>query len=113
MAHYSRRTYIPYPTDLEPGDLVDISANGLPYWSVVDHIGVCDDDEYPDDCEGDCRGVIFHVDEGAITAYHVASGDHVFARLRAEVTQDVIDAENETHDAAAAARATTFTEAAQ
>jgi hypothetical protein len=107
MAHYSRRTYVSHPTELEPGDLVDISVTGLPYWSVVDYVGVCTDDEYAD-CEGDCLGVIFHVDEGETTAYHVEADDHLFARFLAEADQDVIDAQNEAHAAASAARAAQF-----
>jgi hypothetical protein len=105
MAHYSRRTYISHPTELEPGDLIDISVTALPYWSVVDHVGVCDDDEYAEDCDGDCRGVIFHVDEGETTAYHVPAGEHLFARFLAETDQAAIDAQNEAHTEAAAARA--------
>ena len=79
----------------------------------MDHLGTCADDEDGDDrCEGDCLGVIFFVDD-VDEPYHVAESDEVYARLRAEAGQDVIDAENEAHAAAAAARAQTFAEAAR
>ncbi len=114
MAHYSRRTFVHHIAELEPGDLIDISVTANPYWSVVDHIGECDEDEYADEkCDGDCVGVIFHVDEGDTAGWHIALDESVPARLVAEVGQDVIDAENETHAAAAAARAKTFAEAAR
>jgi hypothetical protein len=72
MAHYSRRLFVHHIAELEPGDLIDISATADPYWSVVDRIGDCEEDEYADEsCEGDCRGVIFHVDEGDVAAWHV------------------------------------------
>ena len=109
MAHYSRRTYIHDIADLQPGDLIDISVTANPYWSVVDRIGDCEDDEDADEhCDGDCVGVIFHVDEGDVAGWHIAPGESVPARLAAEADQDVIDAENETHAAASAARAAQF-----
>jgi hypothetical protein len=109
MAHYSRRTYIRDIADLQPGDLIDISVTANPYWSVVDHIGDCEDDEYADEkCDGDCLGVIFHVDEGDVAGWHIAPDESVPARLTADVDQDVIDTENEAHAAAAAARSAQF-----
>lgn len=48
MTHYSRRTYVFDFTDLQPGDLIDISATAYPYWSVVERIGGCEEDEYAD-----------------------------------------------------------------
>lgn len=115
MAHYSRRTLVPHFSGLERGDLIDISVTASPYWSVVDRIGVCDEDaDGEETCEGDCLGVVFHVDEGDVAAWHIQKGEGgVYARLRAEVDQDVIDAENETHAAAAAARGEAFAEAAR
>lgn len=115
MAHYSRRTYVHHIAELEPGDLIDISVTASPYWSVVDRIGECDDDEYADEkCDGDCLGVLFHVDEGDVAGWHITRDEAgVYARFQAEASQDVIDAENEAHAAAAAARAQTFAEAAQ
>ena len=109
MAHYSRRTYVREIADLRSGDLIDISVTANPYWSVVDHIGACDDDEYADEhCDGDCIGVIFHVDEGDVAGWHITRAESVYARLAADVDQDAVDAENEAHAAAAAARAAQF-----
>lgn len=106
MAHYSRRTYIHHIAQLEPGDLIDISVNAAPYWSVVDRIGACDEAENRGEvCDSDCLGVIFHVDEGIFAGWHITRDEGgVYARLLAEVDQDVIDAENEAHAAAAVAR---------
>src|SRR3954471_21518709 len=102
--HYSRRTYIHDIAQLEPGDLVDISVTATPYWSVVDHVGACDEDEAGDDvCDGDCIAVIFHVDEGNIAGWHIARDERVPARLLADATQDDVDADNDAHAAAAVA----------
>src|SRR4051794_29367712 len=103
MTHYSRRTYIHHIAALEPGDLVDISVTATPYWSVVDHLGGCDEDENGDEvCDGDCRGVVFHVDEGDVAGWHITKDEGgVYARLLADATQDDVDAENEAHAAAA------------
>jgi hypothetical protein len=109
MAHYSRRTYVHDFAELQPGDLVDISATAHPYWSVVDSIGGCEEDEYADEhCDGDCLGVIFHVDEGDVAGWHITRDESVYARLVADTDQDVIDAANEAHAAASAARAAQF-----
>jgi hypothetical protein len=109
MTHYSRRTYVRDFTDLQQGDLVDISVTENPYWSVVERIGDCEEDEYADEhCDGDCLGVIFHVDEGDVAGWHIARDESIPARLVADADQDVIDAQNETHAAAAAARAAQF-----
>jgi hypothetical protein len=113
MTHYSRRTYVRDIADLQPGDLIDISVTDRPYWSVVERIGACEEDEYADEhCDGDCDGVIFHVDEGDVAGWHIALHESVPARLVADVDQDDIDAENETHAAASAARFEVVGEAA-
>jgi hypothetical protein len=109
MARYSQRTYVREIADLQPGDLVGICVTANPYWSVVDRVGDCVDDEYADEhCDSDCVGVIFHVDEGDVAGWHIAPDESVPARLVADVDHDVIDAENETHAAASAARAARF-----
>jgi len=108
MTHYSRRTYIHHHAELQPGDLVDVSVTLDPYWATVDHLGECADDEDGDErCDGDCLGVIFFVDE-LDAPYHVLDSDEVYARLRAEATQEDVDAENDEHGAASAARAAQF-----
>lgn len=106
MTLYSRRTRIlDIATDLQPGDLVDISVTDLPCWALVDRIGNCDEDPYGEDaCEGDCDGVIFHVDEDVVTGWHAPRTEYVFARLRADADQATIDAENDAHAEHAAAR---------
>lgn len=109
MTHYSRRTYVFDFAELQPGDLIDISATANPYWSVVERTGGCEEDEYADEhCDGDCLGVIFHVDEGDVAGWHITRAESVYARLVADVDQDVIDAQNEAHAAASAARAAQF-----
>lgn len=115
MAHYSRRLFARYIAELQSGDLIDISATASPYWSVVDRIGDCDDDEDADEhCDGDCLGVVFHVDEGDVAGWHITRDEvGVYARFQADVDQAVIDAENDTHAAAAAARGTALAEVGQ
>ena len=110
MQHYSRRTRIHDAADLQTGDLIDISSTAMPSWARVEGIGHCTDDEDADDnnCPGDgsCDAVIFFADEDATAALHVTAFDLIYGRLLAEVTDTDIEAANDAHAAAAAARFT-------
>ena len=99
MSHYSRRTYIHHPCDLERGDLVDVSATLLPCWATVDRVGTCADDSAGDgECDDGCDAVIFFVDPDDFP-WHVGDGDEIYARLAADATAADVDAENDAHDA--------------
>lgn len=109
MTTYSRRVYIHNVTDLNPGDLVDISVISAPCWAPVAVVTDHDEDEDADDhCElGDCEAVIFFAGDDAPSPWHVTASDRdwIYARLRTDATGDDVERENTAHtEAACAAR---------
>lgn len=105
MTHYSRPTYIHYASELQRGDLVDVSTTLTPYWATVERVGTCADDTDAD-CDGACMAVLFFLDPDDGT-YHVGEADDLYARLTAQDTPADIDAVNDAHTAKAAFRSPT------
>lgn len=101
---YSRRVFTD-PSQLRPGDLVDVSSTRDPSWAAVALVGICADDLGDDvECDGDCLDVIYF-DDSDMPAWHVTEADEIYARLLADATQADVDADNVAHEAAALRRA--------
>ncbi len=100
--HYSRRMQIGFASELQRGDLVDMSTTMDPSWVPVARIGACADDADADDYCGDpegCEAVIFF-DDPDCPLWHVTEADEIHARLLADADEDTVRAENAAHDAA-------------
>lgn len=112
MATYCRpRTA--YISDVQVGDLLDISATDLPCWAEVARVGTCEEDVDEsgelNDCEydGNCAAVVWIRDDENPDAEpwgaHLDSAN-VRVRFAADATAADIEAENDAHDAAVSAR---------
>src|SRR5690349_6115434 len=112
MPTYSRPQNV-YVNDLQVGDLLDISVTDMPCWAGVARVGTCDEDVDEsgelNDCEydGNCAAVVWIRDDENPDAEpwgaHLSSSS-VRVRFCADATAAGIDAENDAHAAAAAAR---------